>query len=100
LRTPSPAKGSLTNSPYNDATLTFDAQGITFVTPDKLETNGTYKITDRDEGELYNGSVVRVEGCCLTNDSNSGERITVLGNVNGIAILTSCSTLATNHIDV
>jgi hypothetical protein len=101
FRTPTPAKGNVFGNPY-DATLTFDAQGTNLVTPQRLDTKGTYLITSKEEGTLYNGSVVYVQGCCLTNNS-MGESIHLFSAIpinNGIAILTSCSTSATNHVDV
>ena len=73
FRTPTPAKGNIFGNPY-DATLTFDAQGTNLVTPQRLDTKGTYLITSKEEGTLYNGSVVYVQGCCLTNNS-MGESI-------------------------
>jgi hypothetical protein len=101
FRTPTPAKGNIFGNPY-DATLTLDAQGTNLVTPQRLDTKGTYLITSKEEGTLYNGSVVYVQGCCLTNNS-MGESIHLFSAIpisNGIAILTSCSTSATNHVDV
>ena len=101
FRTPTPAKGNIFGNPY-DATLTFDVQGTNLVTPQRLDTKGTYLITSKEEGTLYNGSVVYVQGCCLTNNS-MGESIHLFSTIpinNGIAILTSCSTSATNHVDV
>ena len=101
FRTPTPAKGNIFGNPY-DATLTFDVQGTNLVTPQRLDTKGTYLITSKEEGTLYNGSVVYVQGCCLTNNS-MGESIHLFSAIpisNGIAILTSCSTSATNHVDV
>ncbi|MFL6493521.1 MAG: hypothetical protein ACJ70N_01815, partial [Nitrososphaera sp.] len=101
FRTPTPAKGNVFGNPY-DATLTFDAQGTNLVTPQRLDTKGTYLITSKEEGTLYNGSIVYVQGCCLTNNS-MGESIHLFSAIpinNGIAILTSCSTSATNHVDV
>ncbi len=101
FRTPTPAKGNMFGNPY-DATLTFDAQGTNLVTPQRLDTKGTYLITSKEEGTLYNGSIVYVQGCCLTNNS-MGESIHLFSDIPtnyGIAILTSCSTSATNHVDV
>jgi hypothetical protein len=101
FRTPTPAKGNMFGNPY-DATLTFDVQGTNLVTPQRLDTKGTYLITSKEEGTLYNGSVVYVQGCCLTNNS-MGESIHLFSAIpisNGIAILTSCSTSSTNHVDV
>ncbi|MFL6495869.1 MAG: hypothetical protein ACJ703_05520 [Nitrososphaera sp.] len=102
FRTPTPATGNMFGSPDNDVKLTFDAQGTNLVTPKRLDTKGTYLITSKEEGTLYNGSVVYVQGCCLTNNS-MGESIHLFSAIpinNGIAILTSCSTSATNHVDV
>jgi hypothetical protein len=101
FRTPTPAKGNIFGNPY-DATLTFDAQGTNLVTPQRLDTKGTYLITSKEEGTLYNGSVVYVQGCCLTNNS-MGESIHLFSAIpisNGIALLTSCSTSATNRVEV
>jgi uncharacterized lipoprotein NlpE involved in copper resistance len=102
FRTPTPAKGTMTDAPPNDATLTFDAQGTDLVTPEKLNTKGTYLITSREEGTLYNGSIVLVQGCCLTNNS-VGEGIHLFADQPsnyGIVITTSCSTSATNNVYV
>ena len=97
FRTPIPANGTMTET-GDDARLTFDAQGGTFLTRDRLETNGTFQITSRDGGQiLYSGSVFRVQGCCLTNPS-SGEKISLIAD--NIEIFTSCSTLANNDISV
>ncbi|MFL6476443.1 MAG: hypothetical protein ACJ70Y_05640 [Nitrososphaera sp.] len=101
FRTPTPAKGNVFGNPY-DATLTFDAQGTNLVSPQRLDTKGTYLITSKEEGTLYNGSVVYVQGCCLTNNS-MGESIHLFSAIPtsyGIAIITSCSTSATNDINV
>jgi hypothetical protein len=105
FRTPTPAEGTMSESPIEgeEATLTFDAQGTRLVTPYKLDTNGAYQITSKQDGKiLLSGSLPTVQGCCLTNDSSTGKPIHLLGEPVGAGILisTSCSTLATNHIDV
>ncbi|MFL6511637.1 MAG: hypothetical protein ACJ70X_01665, partial [Nitrososphaera sp.] len=48
------------------------------------------------------GSITQVEGCCLTDDSSNGKPIRLIDSPTAIQILisTSCSTSATNHIDV
>jgi uncharacterized lipoprotein NlpE involved in copper resistance len=89
-------------SPDNDVKLTFNAQGTNLVSPQRLDTKGTYLITSKEEGTLYNGSVVYVQGCCLTNNS-MGEFIHLFANIpvnSGISITTSCSTSDSNHVDV
>jgi hypothetical protein len=103
FRTPTPASGTM--SKYSDltATLTFDVHGTRLVNSEKLDTIGTYKITSNRNGEILNsGSITQVEGCCLTNDSSTGKPIRLIDSPAAIQILisTSCSTLATNHIDV
>jgi hypothetical protein len=103
FRTPTPASGTMSKYPDLNATLTFDVHGTRLVNSEKLDTNGTYKITSNRNGEILNsGSITQVEGCCLTNDSSTGEPIRLIDNPTAIQILisTSCSTLATNHIDV
>jgi hypothetical protein len=84
-------------------TLTFDAQGTRLVTPYKLDSSGEYQIASKQDGKiLSSGSLPAVQGCCLTNDSSMGKPIHLLGEPvgSGILISTSCSTSATNHIDV
>ena len=103
FRTPTPASGTMSKYPDLNATLTFDVHGTRLVNSEKLDTNGTYKITSNRNGEILNsGSITQVEGCCLTNDSSTGKPIRLIDNPTAIQILisTSCSTLATNHIDV
>jgi hypothetical protein len=105
FRTPTPAEGTMSESPIEgeEATLTFDAQGTRLVTPYKLDTNGAYQITSKQDGKiLASGSLPAVQGCCLANDSSTGKPIHLLGEPvgGGVLISTSCSTLATNHIDV
>ena len=103
FRTPTPASGTMTKYPDLNATLTFDVHGTRLVNSEKLDTNGTYKITSNRNGEILNsGSISQVEGCCLTNDSSTGKPIRLIDNPADIQILisTSCNTLATNHIDV
>jgi hypothetical protein len=107
FRTPIPANGT-TNDPYLDASLTFDAQGETFVTPDRLGTNGTFQITDSSSGQiLFSGTVFRVQANSgFANVSNSGKQIIVFGDTtkpqrgSQIEISTSCSTSASNEISV
>jgi hypothetical protein len=103
FRTPTPAIGNMFGTPDNDVKLTFDAQGTNLVSPQRLDTKGAYLITSREEGTLYNGSVVYVQGCCLTNNS-MGESIHLFSHlpssITGISLITSCSTSATNHIGV
>jgi hypothetical protein len=102
FRTPTPATGNMFGSPDNDVKLTFNAQGTNLVSPQRLDTKGTYLITSKEEGTLYNGSVVYVQGCCLTNNS-MGEFIHLFANIpvnSGISITTSCSTSDSNHVDV
>ena len=95
--TPIPANG--TDSTQGNA-LTFDAQGETFISSEKLEANGTYQITDSSSGQvLSSGSISRVQGCCLSNPSN-GDKITILAGPGNTQILTSCSTSASNNIDI
>jgi hypothetical protein len=98
FRTPIPANG--TDSTQGNA-LTFDAQGETFISSERLEANGTYQITDSSSGQvLSSGSISRVQGCCLSNPSN-GDKITILaGPGDNTQILTSCSTSASNNIGV
>ncbi|MFL6510112.1 MAG: thrombospondin type 3 repeat-containing protein, partial [Nitrososphaera sp.] len=58
--------------------------------------------TSKERGTLYNGSVVYVQGCCLTNNS-MGESIHLFASLPasyGISILTSCSTSSTNHVEL
>jgi hypothetical protein len=95
--TPIPANG--TDSTQGNA-LTFDAQGETFISSERLEANGTYQITDSSSGQvLSSGSISRVQGCCLSNPSN-GDKITILAGPGNTQILTSCSTSASNNIDI
>lgn len=97
FRTPIPANG--TDSTQGNA-LTFDAQGETFISSERLEANGTYQITDSSSGQvLSSGSISRVQGCCLSNPSN-GDKITILAGPGNTQILTSCSTSASNNIGV
>ena len=105
FRTTTPASGTMSESPIEgeEAMITFDAQGTRLVTPYKLDTNGAYQITSKQDRKiLIGGSLPAVQGCCLANDSSTGEPIHLLGEPVGAGILisTSCSTLATNHIDV
>lgn len=103
FRTPIPASGTMTKTPNINATLTIDVHGTLLVNSEKLDTTGAYKITsDRDGTILLSGPIAQVEGCCLTNDSSSGKPIRLIDDPSGphILISTSCSTSATNHIDV
>jgi hypothetical protein len=105
FKTPTPASGTMSVSPIEgeEVTLTFDVHGTRLVNSEKLDTNGAYQITSKHDGKiLYSGSLPAVQGCCLTNDSSAGKPIHLLGDPigAGISISTSCSTLATNHIDV
>jgi hypothetical protein len=106
FQTPTPASGTV-NVPYVAASITFDAQGETFVGPDKLGTNGTFQITSGSGQILYGGSVFRVQANSgFANVSNSGKPIIVFGDVTKpkpqgtIEISTSCSTSASNDISV
>jgi hypothetical protein len=112
FRTPIPANGTATepNVPNVNASITFDAQGGTFVDPRKLEANGTFQITDSSSRQiLYSGYFTRVQADSgFANVSNSGKQIIVFGDLTkpepqeGIQILisTSCSTSASNDIGV
>jgi hypothetical protein len=112
FRTPIPANGTATepNVPNVNASITFDAQGGTFVNPYKLDANGTFQITDSSGGQiLYSGYFTRVQADSgFANVSNSGKQIIVFGDLTkpesqeGIQILisTSCSTSASNDIGV
>jgi hypothetical protein len=106
FQTPTPASGTV-NVPYVAASITFDAQGETFVGPDKLGTNGTFQITSGSGQILYGGSVFRVQANSgFANVNNSGKPIIVFGDVTKpkpqgtIEISTSCSTSASNDISV
>jgi hypothetical protein len=103
FRTPTAASGTMSKYPDLTATLTFDVHGTRLVNSEKLDTIGTYKITSNRDGKILDlGSIFQVEGCCLTNDSSNGKPIRLIDSPAAIQILisTSCSTLATNHIDV
>ena len=112
FRTPIPANGTATepNVPNVNASISFDAQGGTFVNPYKLEANGTFQITDSSSGQiLYSGYFTRVQADSgFANVSNSGKQIIVFGDLikpkpqEGIQIVifTSCSTSASNDIGV
>ena len=110
FRTPIPANGTATepNVPNVNASITFDAQGGTFVNPYKLEANGTFQITDSSSGQiLYSGYFTRVQANSgFTNVSNSGKQILVFGLLTKpqegiqIVISTSCSTSASNDIGI
>jgi hypothetical protein len=112
FRTPIPANGTATepNVPNVNASITFDAQGGTFVDPRKLEANGTFQITDSSSGQiLYSGYFVRVQANSgFANVSNSGKQISLFGYLTKpnpqegilIWISTSCSTSASNDIGV
>ena len=109
FRTPIPANGTATE-PNVNASITFDAQGGTFVNPYKLEANGTFQITDSSSGQiLYSGYFFRVQANSgFANVSNSGKQIFVFGYLTKpeyqegiqIWISTSCSTSANNDIGV
>src|ERR671920_2558618 len=109
FRTPIPANGTSTEANVN-ASITFDAQGGTFVNPYKLEANGTFQITDSRSGQiLYSGYFTRVQANSgFTNVSNSGKQILVFGDLTKpkpqegiqIVISTSCSTSASNDIGI
>jgi hypothetical protein len=103
FRTPTPATGTASGPPDINATLTFDVHGTQLVNSEKVNTNGGYKITSNRDGKILDlGSIFQVEGCCLTIDSSTGKPIRLIDNPSGVNILisTSCSTSATNHIDV
>src|SRR5919107_978135 len=112
FRTPIPANGTATepNVPNVNASITFDAQGGTFVNPYKLEANGTFQITDSSSGQiLYSGYFTRVQADSgFANVSNSGKQIIIFGDLTKpntqeaiqIVISTSCSTSASNDIGV
>ena len=99
FRTPIPANGSYSTD--NTASITFDAQGETFISSERLGASGTYQITDSSSGQvLSSGSISRVEGCCVSNPSN-GDKITVVAGPGGTTLIsTSCSTSASNHISL
>jgi hypothetical protein len=102
FKTPTPASGIMSKDNV-EATLTFDVHGTRLVNSEKLETNGAYKITSNRDGTiLFSGPIAQVAGCCLTNYSSSGKPIRLIDNPtnNQILISTSCSTSATNRIDV
>jgi hypothetical protein len=64
FRTPIPANGSYSTD--NTASITFDAQGETFISSERLEANGTYQITDSSSGQvLSSGSISRVQVVAL-----------------------------------
>jgi len=112
FRTPIPANGTATepNVPNVNASITFDAQGGTFVDPRKLDANGTFQITDSSSRQiLYSGYFFRVQADSgFANVSNSGKQIIVFGYLTKpepqegilIWISTSCSTSASNDIGV
>jgi hypothetical protein len=103
FRTPTPATGTASGPHDINATLTFDVHGTQLVNSEKVNTNGGYKITSNRDGKILDlGSIFQVEGCCLTIDSSSGKPIRLIDNPSAVNILisTSCSTSATNHIDV
>ena len=110
FRTPIPANGTATepNVPNVNASISFDAQGGTFVNPYKLEANGTFQITDSSSGQiLYSGYFTRVQANSgFTNVSNSGKQILVFGLLTKpqegiqIVISTSCNTSASNDIGI
>jgi hypothetical protein len=99
FRTPIPANGSYSTD--NTASITFDAQGETFISSERLEANEAYQITDSSSGQvLSSGSISRVQGCCVSNPSN-GDKITVVAGPGGTTLIsTSCSTSASNHISL
>jgi hypothetical protein len=97
FRTPIPANGTYYTG--EAASITFDAQGETFINSVRLEANGTYQITASSSGQvLSSGSISRVQGCCLSNPSN-GDKITIITGDN-TEISTSCSTSNQNNIGV
>src|SRR5687767_3424933 len=106
FRTPTPATGTVQIPSYEDASITFDAQGESFTTPDKLEVNGTFQITSGSGQTLYSGSVSRVQANSgFANVSDNGKQIIVLSDSvkpSGyqLEISTSCSTSASNKIGV
>ncbi|MFL6485133.1 MAG: hypothetical protein ACJ71D_00255 [Nitrososphaera sp.] len=106
FRTPTAATGTVQIPSYEDASITFDAQGESFTTPDKLEVNGTFQITSGSGQILYSGSVSRVQANSgFANVSDSGKQIIVFSDSvkpSGyqIEISTSCSTSASNKISV
>ena len=84
--------------PAQGYALTFDAQGDAFISSTELYASGTYTITDISTRQNSSGSISRVHGCCLSNPSN-GDKITIVGS-GGSLILTSCSTSASNNIEI
>jgi len=89
--------------PETSASLTFDVHGTQLVNSEKLTANGAYKVTSNQNGQiLISGTIKQVEGCCLTNDSSNGKPIRLVDNPGApyIVISTSCSTSATNQIDI
>ncbi|MFL6371699.1 MAG: thrombospondin type 3 repeat-containing protein [Nitrososphaera sp.] len=66
-------------------------------------TKGTYTITSNPDGKIVgNGPITQVEDCCLTHDSSAGKPIRLIDDpLHPTALIsTSCSTLATNRIDI
>jgi hypothetical protein len=104
FKTPTPASGTLSDPPYLNATLTFDIHGTQLINSEKVNTKGTYTITTNHNGKIIasSGPIVQVEGCCLTINSSTGKPIRMINDVIHVTALiaTSCSTLATNHIDI
>jgi hypothetical protein len=98
FKTPIPANGT---GVAQGGALTFDAQGDTFRSSDQLYATGTYTITDISTGANSSGSILRVQGCCLSNPSN-GDKISMDTAGSGVSYLisTSCSTSANNDISL
>jgi hypothetical protein len=98
FKTPIPANGT---GVAQGGALTFDAQGDTFRSSDQLYATGTYTITDISTGANSSGSILRVQGCCLSNPSN-GDKISMDAALSGVSysISTSCSTSANNNISL
>jgi hypothetical protein len=103
FRTPTPASGTVSGTPDISATLTFDVHGTRLVSPERVDTNGAFQITSKQDGKILSSEpITQVDGCCLTNDSSMGKPIQLSHYTPTVrfVISTSCSTSATNHIDV
>jgi hypothetical protein len=103
FKTPTPASGTLSDSPFLNATLTFDVHGTQLINSEKVNTKGIYTITTNHNGKIAgSGPIVQVRGCCLTINGSAGKPIQMIDDIIHItaSISTSCSTSATNHIDI
>ena len=103
FRTPTPASGTASGPPDINATLTFDVHGTRLVSPERVDANGAFQITSKQDGKILDSEpITQVDGCCLTNDSSTGKPIRLSHYTPAVrfVISTSCSTSATNHIDV